>query len=100
MPGPISQSYEGPSDDPPPAPPRWAFPHLTDGEYAEVRIPRWAREAASRLYERMEQIDGEALNQGQIEQDPEAERFTWTERVAEVIAAEFRAGAAAGGVTE
>lgn len=36
MPGPISQSYDGP-DDTPPLLPRWAFPHLTDEQYAALR---------------------------------------------------------------
>jgi hypothetical protein len=31
MPGPVSQSYDGPQDQVP-FPPRWAFPHLTDAE--------------------------------------------------------------------
>lgn len=37
MPGPVSQSYDGPSDDPPPFPPRWAFPHLSDRAYEALK---------------------------------------------------------------
>lgn len=36
MPGPISQSYDGPDDNV--ALPRWAFPHLTDAEYEAMVI--------------------------------------------------------------
>lgn len=56
------------------------------------QLPRWARNAAQALYDRMEWIDGEAMNDGQVEQDTEAERFTWTRLVAEIIMAEFRKG--------
>lgn len=35
MRGPISDSYGGPMDKKP-APPRWAFPHLSDEEFKEM----------------------------------------------------------------
>jgi predicted Zn-ribbon and HTH transcriptional regulator len=35
MPGPVSQSYDGPRDRIP-KPPRWAFEHLTDEEYEAI----------------------------------------------------------------
>lgn len=35
MPGPVSDSYEGP-DDKIPLPPRWAYPHLNDEEYEQM----------------------------------------------------------------
>jgi hypothetical protein len=38
MPGPISQSYEGPTDNPPPVPPRWAFEHLDDAAYERMTL--------------------------------------------------------------
>jgi hypothetical protein len=50
-------------------------------------IPRWAWDAARDLYRRMQEIDGEAMDAGQIAQDPEADEWTWCRRVAEVVAA-------------
>jgi len=35
MPGPVSESYKGPSDKKPVLP-RWAFPQLTDKEYSDM----------------------------------------------------------------
>lgn len=37
MPGPISQSYDGPRDGAPPFPPRRAYPHLSDYEYETLK---------------------------------------------------------------
>ncbi len=37
MPGPVSQSYNGPQDGVPPFPPRWAMEHLTDTEYEAMK---------------------------------------------------------------
>lgn len=54
------------------------------------QVPEFARRAAERLYAAMESIDGEAQNDGQIDQDPASEKFTWTRLVAAVIAEEFR----------
>lgn len=45
--------------------------------------------AAQALYHQMDRIDMEALQAGQIAQDPEEDRFTWVMEVAKVIEAAF-----------
>jgi predicted nucleic acid-binding protein len=52
--------------------------------------PRWVPIVSARVAEElcreMERIDGLAMNDAQVEQDPEAGRFTWTSEVARIIA--------------
>ena len=66
---------------------------MRDKQQAAIReeeaIRAKAMRAAERLYDENERIDGEAMQQGQIEQDIEADRCTWTNEVAKIIAAEF-----------
>ncbi len=57
-------------------------------------LPNWAQRAAERLYADMERIDGEAMNDGQVDQNTKSERFTWMRLVAEIIAEEYRKGEA------
>lgn len=45
--------------------------------------------AAAALYTVMESIDGDAMNDAQVAQDPDKGEFTWTRLVSEVIAKEF-----------
>lgn len=48
-------------------------------------IEPWIWDATAELLREMERIDGEALSQGQLEQDHEASDFAWRREVAEII---------------
>ena len=48
-------------------------------------MPAWLWYAVHDLYHEMERIAGEALDQGQRDQDPESDRFTWCREVATLI---------------
>jgi hypothetical protein len=66
-----------------------------DVTHPEGPTPGWVKvvsaQAAEALYREMERIDGEAMNDAQVEQDAEAGRFTWTWEVARIIADTIRA---------
>lgn len=49
-------------------------------------VPIVSAQVAEVLYREMERIDDLAMNDEQVEQDPEAGRFTWTREVARIIA--------------
>lgn len=53
---------------------------------AERDFPAWIEAAAADLYDRIEQIDGEAMNDAQVAQDERAGRATWIHSVGRIIA--------------
>jgi hypothetical protein len=63
--------------------------------HPEGPTPGWVKvvsaQAAEVLYREIERIDGEAMNDALVEQDPEAERFTWTREVSRIVADTIRA---------